>query len=82
MPIRPYLAGRTFAPETIAAMSSALNEVCKALQIVDFGPRKMVAQTIIALVEKGQTDSDQLIAMAIDEIRGTNSATGTASLGP
>jgi hypothetical protein len=29
MPIRPYLAGRTFAPEIIVAMSAALEEACR-----------------------------------------------------
>ena len=31
MPIRPYLVGEGFDPETISEMSDALQSVCKAL---------------------------------------------------
>jgi len=75
MPIRPYLGGREFALETVAIMSAALDEVCRVLQIGDVRSRKMVAHTIIALVEGGKIDSDQLAAAAINEMRGTRSAT-------
>jgi len=76
MPIRPYLAGRVFDPETIALMSAALDQVGKVLKIGDLEARKMLATTIIALVEGGMTDPDQLAAAAITEMRG--SATGQA----
>ena len=77
MPIRPYLAGRTFSPETITLMSATLDEVCRVLHIGgDIRSRKMAAHTIVALVEGGKTDADQLVAAAIDEMRGTKSATG------
>jgi hypothetical protein len=72
MPIRPYLRGRTFAPETISVMSAALEEACKALGYVSGHPsRAMVATTIIALVEDGRTGADQLAAAAVKEMRGT-----------
>ena len=59
MPIRPYLAGRTFAPETIAIMSAAFEEACKALNLDANNPlRAKVAQTIISL--EGASDSDRL----------------------
>src|SRR5262245_53385900 len=74
MPIRPYLAGRTFAPETIAVMSAALEEACASLNIgADNPSRAMVAQTIIGLVEEGQTDADRLAAVAITEMHGPKS---------
>jgi hypothetical protein len=77
MPIRPYLAGRTFDPETMALMSAALDEVCRVLQIGgDVRSRAMVARTIIALVEDGKTDSDQLAASAVNEMRSAKRATG------
>lgn len=77
MPIRPYLGGRTFPPETIAVMSAALDEVCGALAIgLDVESRKMVAHRIIALVEDGKTDSHQLAAAVINGMRGSKSATG------
>lgn len=77
MPIRPYLAGRTFDPETITLMSAALDEVCRVLHIGgDIRSRRLAAHTIIALVEAGKTGSDHLVAAAIDEMRGNKSATG------
>jgi len=69
MPISPYLAGRQFPPETITVMNVALDKVCGALQTADLGSRTMVARTIIALVEDGKTDTDQIAAVAIEEIR-------------
>ena len=52
-------------------MSAALDEACKALNL---GPdnltRAIVAQTIIALVEEGQTATNQLAAAVVKEMRG------------
>lgn len=71
MPIRPYLSGRTFAPETIAAMNAAFSEACKTLNINSDNPsRAMLAQMIISLVEHGTTDADQLTGAAVTEFRG------------
>ena len=71
MPIIPYLAGRTFAPEIIAALNAAFVEACQALNISADNPsRVIVAQTIISLVEDGTTDADLLAAAAIEEFRG------------
>lgn len=73
MPIRPYLAGRTFAPETVAVMNAAFAEACQMLNISADNPsRAMVAHTIISLVEGDKTDADQLAAAAVKEFRGTN----------
>jgi hypothetical protein len=72
MPIRPYLAGRTFAPEIISAISAALEEACKSLNIeIDSASRAMVAQTIILLVEEGVTSADQFTTVVVKEMRGT-----------
>lgn len=71
MPIRPYLAGRTFAPEIIVAMSTAFEEACNALNVgADSPTRAMVARMIILLTEEGHTRADQLAAAAIKEMRG------------
>jgi hypothetical protein len=76
MPIRPYLKERTFAPETIAVMGAAFEEACRALNVgIDNPLRVMVAQTIISLVEVGETDSDRLASVAIAEIKGPQSET-------
>jgi len=75
MPIRPYLAGRTFAPEMIVAMGLAFEDACGVLGIdANNSSRAMVAQTIIALVEAGHTRADQLAAAAVKEMRGPRSA--------
>jgi hypothetical protein len=75
MPIRPYLNGRTFPPETIVLMGAALDEVCRVLQVgLDVGSRRAVARRIIALVEEGKIHSDQLAVAVINEMRGTDGA--------
>ena len=55
MPIRPYLAGQAFDPETIAKMSAALEEVCEALSLkmVDDAATRLVAEKIIELAQRG-----------------------------
>ena len=52
MPIRPYLAGKAFDPETISEMSDALKSVCKALSL------KMIddAATSLATFWRGARD--------------------------
>jgi hypothetical protein len=76
MPIRSYLNGRAFAPETIAVMGAAFEDACRMLNIaVDNPLRVMVAQTIISLVENGATDADQLAPVAVAEIKGPQSET-------
>jgi len=46
MPIRPFLAGQAFDPETITKMSAAYERVCAALGIkfVDDAATRLVAQ--------------------------------------
>src|SRR5262249_13772359 len=61
LPIRPYLSGRRFAPETIAAMNAAFAEACKTLNINAETPsQSMRAQVIISLVEHGTADAETL----------------------
>ena len=50
MPIRPFLAGQPFDPETIDAMSRALKSVCEELgliSVVDDPATRAVAKNII-----------------------------------
>ena len=76
MPITPYLAGRSFAPETVSVMGAAFEEACKTLHIGAGNPsRAMVARTIIALVEEGATDADRLAAAAVEEMRSAQEKT-------
>src|SRR5579872_2365662 len=45
MPIRPFLAGQAFEPETISEMSLALERVCDALSLkmVDDAATRLIA---------------------------------------
>jgi hypothetical protein len=50
-------------------MNAAFVEACQTLNIsADDPSRAMVAQTIISLVEDGETDADQLAAAVVDEV--------------
>jgi hypothetical protein len=83
MPIKPYLAGRTFAPETVAAMGTAFAEACKSLNIAADNPsRSMLAQTIISVAERGTTDPDQLAARAVREMMQHRKSRGPHAVWP
>ena len=71
MPIRPFLAGQPFDPETIATMSAALESVCKALglSIVDDPATRLVAQKIIELTQRGVRDAAMLSAATLKEFQ-------------
>ena len=49
MPIRPFLSGEAFEPETIREMSLALESVCKTLglKVIDDPATRHVAEKII-----------------------------------
>lgn len=70
MAIRPFLAGEPFDPEIIAKMSAALESVCDALglKLVDDPATRLVAQKIIALVQRGVSDADALSATTLKEL--------------
>jgi hypothetical protein len=55
VPIRPFLAGQAFEPETIREMSLALERVCETLglRLVDDAATRLVAQKIIELRQRG-----------------------------
>ncbi len=71
MPIRPFLAGQAFDPETIAVMSKALENVCEALglHVVDDPATRLVAQKIIELAQRGLRDATMLSAAALREFK-------------
>jgi hypothetical protein len=72
MPIRPFLAGQPFDPETIDAMSSALRSVCEELgliSVVDDPATRTVAKNIIECAQRGIRDADTLRAIVLDEFR-------------
>ena len=53
--ILPYLRGAVFEQKDITAMSMALNDVCKALNIFDGPAREVIAERIIALASTGES---------------------------
>jgi hypothetical protein len=72
VPIRPFLSGRAFEPETINEMGIAFERACTAmgLRSADDQVTQLVAQKIIQLVERGVTGADQLTSLAIKELTG------------
>jgi hypothetical protein len=71
MPIRPFLAGQAFQPETIRDMSDALDRVCTALGVraVDETTNRVVAAKIIQLAQRGVHGVDRLCTMALTELK-------------
>ena len=71
MPIRPYLAGQAFEPESIREMSLALENVCEmlALRLADDANTRLVASKIIELAQRGVRDAPTLTAMALKEFK-------------
>jgi hypothetical protein len=65
VPIRPFLAGQAFEPETIREMSLALEGVCDTLglRLIDDPATRLVAQKIIELRQRG-VRGDTLRAMS------------------
>jgi hypothetical protein len=51
--ILPYLDDNVFDQKDITAMSMALDDVCKALNIFDGPARDVIAERIVALARKG-----------------------------
>ena len=62
MPIRIYLGGRTFEPETVSKMSEAFQTVCESLGLkaIDDAATRLVAERIIELTEGGISDTAKL----------------------
>jgi hypothetical protein len=52
--ILPYLRDAVFEQTDITAMSIALADVCKALNILDGPAREVIAERIIALARTGE----------------------------
>jgi hypothetical protein len=70
VPIRRFLTGHVFDPETIREMSTALQRVCDTLRLrmVDDAMTRLVAEKIIELAERGVRDADKLYAMTLTEL--------------
>jgi hypothetical protein len=70
MTIVPFLDGRVFGPEDIEAMSTALEDVCKTLNLADEAKseRELLAMKIIALVRQGERNTALLRDRMLTEI--------------
>jgi hypothetical protein len=62
MAIAPYPKGRVFDPDAIQAMSSALDEICRSLNLPPQSDavREVIALRMIELAERGERDADRL----------------------
>jgi hypothetical protein len=72
VPIRPFLSGAAFEPETIQEMSLALESICKTLglKVVDDPATRYIAEKIIALSQHGVRGVATLHTMTVKEFRG------------
>jgi hypothetical protein len=69
MPIRPFLSGQAFSPETIRDMSLVFENVCEAMELktTEDPATPLVAQKVIELVERGVRDVVTLYTMTLRE---------------
>jgi hypothetical protein len=71
VPIRPFLSGQAFDPETIMQMSAALESVCEKLKLrmVDDPATRLIAEKIIEIAQRGVRDAPTLSAMTLEEFK-------------
>jgi hypothetical protein len=71
MPIRPFLSGRAFDPETIDRMSEALEGVCETLnlKLADGPETQLIAQKVIELAQRGVRDVATLRTMTLSQFK-------------
>jgi hypothetical protein len=62
MTIVPFLQDKAFGPQDIQAMSTALEEVCKTLNLADEAKseRELIAKKIVALAHQGERNVARL----------------------
>jgi hypothetical protein len=73
VPIRGFLAGRTFDARAINQMSLAFDGACDELGLVKSvqdPATSLVAEKIIEVAQRGVHDPDLLRRMALNELRG------------
>ena len=66
MPISPFLKGKVFDPEGLAALNSVFVDVCERLGLTDKADpaTRLVAEKIIDLASSGEYDREGLRAAA------------------
>ena len=70
MTIVPFLEDRAFGPQDIQAMSTALEDVCKTLNLADEAKseRELLAKTIIVLARQGERNAALLRDRTLREL--------------
>jgi hypothetical protein len=70
MTIVPFLEGKVFGPQDIQAVSTALDDVCKILNLADEAKseREFLAKKIIAIAHQGERNSALLRDRMLREI--------------
>jgi hypothetical protein len=71
MPIRTYLQGEAFDPDTVRAMGIAFENACKELGILNKhdAVTRVVARTVIDMAQRGFRDEESLTAAVMEEFR-------------
>ena len=70
MSVIPFLEGRAFRPQDIQAMSTALEDVCKTLNLGDKAKREReyLAKRIITLAQQGERNAALLRDRMLKEL--------------
>jgi hypothetical protein len=68
MPIRPFLAGQPFDPDTIEAMSAAFTDACATLGLADRDDpiTRVVSEHIIQLAQRGVRTKTALYSNTVE----------------
>jgi hypothetical protein len=84
MPIRMYLAGRSFDPELIQNMSVAFQGVCAArcLSPIDDAVTRLVEEKIIELAGAGMRSPASLHLMTLKELQAETSGQAATAASP
>lgn len=71
MPITPFLRNQAFDPETVAAMSEAFQNACRALGLADREDRlnELVAKRLIELAQTGVRSPSALYMRTLQEFK-------------
>ena len=67
--------GRAFAPEIVVSMSTAFDNVCRAVPIAisdDADMRRKLARIIVRHVDRGERDAARLAELAFQEFTGSD----------
>ena len=79
--IIPFLQDNAFDPDALRAMSTALEEVCRKLQVNgDRRAREAIAIRIIELARRGERDPERLSDRVLREAGATHSVLPPAGL--